>query len=488
MVMSPYLEKDATVGGLKLHYQEWGDANAPTILMLHGFGVSGHMFDEFANLMQDRYRLIALDQRGHGDSDWSDEGDYSRDAFVADVEGFRTALGLDRFILMGHSMGGLNAVAYAVEHAEHVRALVLVDVGPEAAKEGVDNIHRFTQGPDELEFDQFVEMAHRFNQRRSIENIRERMRFRLKPMENGKWTWKFDKRFRQAENGLRIGSELSNDESWQLFRSVTVPTLLVRGADSDVLMQDVADRAVGEMPRARLVIVSKAGHSVPGDNPAEFTEAVRGFLSDVEGGRFQPAPAASAPALEEALERNGGGNRRGSLVPFVAAGVGLVLALAGASYLFRGKKRSQPRGVSGKARAVAGRLHAPARLSAADLEMAQRRAADLAHELAGRSRAGIAHARAATREVDVESARRAALDVLHSLEERSREAPVVAKSALTKAEKMRANATKDARKKKGRPSSMLLRTAMMIAPMLLSGAAKSRKKQKKRGLKRAWRS
>ncbi|MGK2966136.1 MAG: alpha/beta fold hydrolase [Tepidiformaceae bacterium] len=486
--MSPYLEKDATVGGLRLHYQEWGDANAPAILMLHGFGVSGHMFDEFASLTQDRYRLIALDQRGHGDSDWSDDGDYSRDAFVADVEGFRQALGLDRFILMGHSMGGLNAVAYAVEHAEHVRALILVDVGPEASKEGVDNIHRFTQGPDELDFEQFVEMAHKFNQRRSIENIRERMRFRLKPMENGKWTWKFDKRFRQAENGLRIGSELSNDESWQLFRSVAVPTLLVRGADSDVLMPDVADRAVGEMPRARLVVVPKAGHSVPGDNPADFTEAVREFLLDVEGGRFQPAPVATAPALEEALERNGEGRRRGSLIPFVAAGVGLMLAIAGAAYLIRGKKRSEQHGLGGKARAVAGRVHTPSRVSAADLELAQRRAADLAHELAGRSKAGIAHARAATRDVDVESARRAALDVLHSLEERSREAPGVAKSALTKAEKVRAKATKDAKKKKGGPTSMLLRTAMTVAPLVLSRVAKSKKKQKKRGLKRAWRS
>src|SRR6188508_2837367 len=140
MVTAGYLEHNAAVGNLKLSYQEWGNPNAEPILMLHGFGVSGHMFDEFADRMQDRYRLIALDQRGHGDSDWSEEGDYTRNSFVEDVEGFRKALGLDRFILVGHSMGGLNAVTYVNRYPAHVRALVLVDVGPESAKEGVDNI------------------------------------------------------------------------------------------------------------------------------------------------------------------------------------------------------------------------------------------------------------------------------------------------------------------------------------------------------------
>jgi pimeloyl-ACP methyl ester carboxylesterase len=123
MVTTGYLERDVAVDDLKLHYQEWGSTSAPAVLMLHGFGVSGHMFDEFAERMQDQYRLIALDQRGHGDSDWSSDGDYTREAFVADVEGFVAALGLERFILVGHSMGGLNAVSYTVKNPQRVRAL-----------------------------------------------------------------------------------------------------------------------------------------------------------------------------------------------------------------------------------------------------------------------------------------------------------------------------------------------------------------------------
>ncbi|MCC6420580.1 MAG: alpha/beta hydrolase [Gemmataceae bacterium] len=412
VVTTGYLERDAQVGGLKLHYQEWGASEAPVMLMLHGFGVSGHMFDEFAERMQDRYRLVALDQRGHGDSDWSAEGDYSREAFVNDVEGFRLALGLERFVLVGHSMGGLNAVSYAVRHPEQVKALVLVDVGPEAAKEGVDNIVRFTRGPDELEFDEFVEMAYRFNPRRSLENIRERMRHRLRPSESGKWTWKFDRRFREQESGLRVGSELTSDQVWQLYRDVQSPTLLVRGGESDVLTQEVAERAAREMRRARLVTVPGAGHSVPGDNPDGFTAEVASFLDDLETGRFAPAAAAEPPPLEQLLEVHAEAaarRRRPGTLTLVAIGAGLALALAAAGMLAR-RSAQQGRRV-----AVPPVREQPPESRAAELERARQRAAELATELTVLSRERLQQAKSALAEVDLERARVGAFDVVHAL-------------------------------------------------------------------------
>ena len=340
MVTTDYREKTIEANGLKLNYQEWGDAGSPPVVMLHGFGVSGHMFDEFAQRAQGRYRLIALDQRGHGDSEWSEAGDYTRDAFVNDVEAFRAAIGLDRFVLIGHSMGGLNAVSYTVRFPEHVSALVLVDVGPESSKEGVDNIVRFTRGPDELEFEQFVEMAHRFNQRRTMENIRDRMRHRLKQSETGKWTWKFDKRFRQPDSGLRIGGELSNDQTWQLFRDIKVPTLLVRGGESDVLSQDVAERAVREMTRATLRVVPGAGHSVPGDNPDDFTFVVQDFLTALDSPIPQFAGVGEEESLDVLVDRQAAPTKRGKgSVVFIAGGIALVLA-AGA-VLFAGSKNGK---------------------------------------------------------------------------------------------------------------------------------------------------
>jgi len=467
MVTASYLEHDVSVAGLKLHYQEWGESTAPAILMLHGFGVSGHMFDEFAERMQDRYRLIALDQRGHGDSEWSPDGDYSRQAFVDDVEGFRNALGLDRFILVGHSMGGLNAVSYTAAHPSQVRALVLVDVGPEAAKEGVDNIVRFTRGPDELEFEEFVEMAHRFNQRRTIENIRERMRHRLRQSESGKWTWKFDKRFREQDSSLRVGSELSNDEMWQLYRSIPVPVLLVRGGESDVLTPAIAERAAREMQRARLVTVAGAGHSVPGDNPDEFTAVVAEFLEDVDRGRFEPVVAADPPPLQELVtaQRRASSRRGPGTFQLVLLGAGAIIAVAAA--MFVAKKAAAPR--RGRAATRPGRpqSQAQAHASPEGLDAARARAALLVHDLSGVAVRNAERARHLVDEVDFERARAGALDVLHALSDQTAHLPVAA-----------TRAAQDARNKRpalARGTGRLLLRAAKTSPRLIRGGRKQRK-------------
>lgn len=441
MVTTGFLDREVYVHDLKLHYQEWGNPRAPAILMLHGFGVSGHMFDEFGARMEDRYHLIALDQRGHGDSEWSQAGDYSRDAFVSDVEGFRKALGLERFILMGHSMGGLNAVSYAATYPERVRALVLVDVGPEAAKEGVDNIVRFTRGPDELEFEEFVRVTHQFNPRRTVENIRERMRYRLRPLENGKWTWKFDSRFRDPESKLRIGADLGNDETWQLYRSVPGPTLLVRGAESDVLTADVAERAAREMQRARLVVVPGAGHSVPGDNPDDFTAAVAAFLEDIERGAMPDEAAAEPPPLGELVRpvATQGRGRPGSLA-FLLVAAGAIAALAGGVYVARRRgqhrARSSARGATGEGTSRdADRLRRVHAAGGANVEAARRRAADLALDLAAAGRASVARVRARAPEVDVERARAAAHDVLQLLGEHTRGTPAAVRGAVARVDR-----------------------------------------------------
>lgn len=467
-----YTEKDVQVGALKLHYQEWGDPAAPPILMLHGFGVSGHMFDEFAQRAADRYHLIALDQRGHGDSDWSDEGDYTREAFVGDIEGFRQALGIDQFYLVGHSMGGINAVTYAVRNPSRVKALVLVDVGPESAKEGVENIVRFTRGPDMLEFDEFVEMAHRFNPRRSMENIRDRMRHRLKPAENGKWTWKFDSRFREKNGSLRIGSEMSNDETWQLFRSLTTPTLLVRGAESDVLTQDVAERAVREMPNARLALISGAGHSVPGDNPDDFSGAALQFLQDVENGDFHPT-AVEDPTLDELVESNG--HRRPGLIALVAAGAAVVLAAGGVAFFMRRRRREK-----GRREQLLRRSRSVARVpSASELDAVRERMTHLAADLSAMGRVRAAEAIQALREADLAPARERAADLSKTARRRATELAAAAPSVDRK---------KLARR--SRRAAALSRTTgamgLALAGKAISAAMRAQRGRKKRRGRR-WR-
>jgi len=463
--VAPYADHDTKVGGLKLHYQEWGDPKSPPILMLHGFGVSGHMFDEFADRVKDRYRLIALDQRGHGDSEWSEPGDYTREAFVKDVEGFRKALKLDRFILVGHSMGGLNAVSYTAEHPEHVSALILVDVGPEAAKEGVDNIVRFTQGPDELEFEEFVELAHRFNQRRTIENIRERMRHRLKQSESGKYTWKFDKRFRQPDTPLKIGSDLTNDQVWQLYRDITVPTLLVRGAESDVLTPETAERAIREMRRARLRVVPGAGHSVPGDNPDDFSAAVTEFLSDVEQKRFDPEVAVDLPPLEQ-LVTEADRRRKGSAGPgaLIAIAAGAVIAVGIGVWIlktaFGSKKQDEPKASKAKGK----RRGKPEHHSMADdVAATAARMADLATTLGEAGARGASRAATAIKEADLASAVAPVVDAAQPVVAAAE--PAVSK-ALDKARHSKAlEKVRPAKKKRSR-----IGTAMKIARYGYAGA------------------
>ena len=126
---------------------------------------------------------------------------------------------------------------------------------------------RFTRGPDELDFDEFVQNAMRFNTRRTEENIRERMRHRLRPLENGKWTWKFDKRFREGEGAVRSGSELSNDELWTHFRELAPPVLLIRGQQSDILSQEVAERTAGEIGAARSSSSPRPATACPATTP-----------------------------------------------------------------------------------------------------------------------------------------------------------------------------------------------------------------------------
>ena len=480
MVTAGYLEHTVNVGSMKLSYQEWGNPQAQPMIMLHGFGVSGHMFDEFADRMQDRYRLIALDQRGHGDSDWAEDGDYSRDSFVEDLEAFRKELGIERFILVGHSMGGLNAVTYANRYPQRARALVLVDVGPESAKEGVDNIVRFTRGPDELEFEEFVELAHRFNQRRTLENIRERMRHRLKPTENGKFTWKFDKRFRQPESGLRIGSEAGNDDSWSLFRAIRVPTLLIRGAESDVLSQEVADRAATEMNRARLVVIPGAGHSVPGDNPDAFTEAVTEFLGDLERGDFEPAASASQPPLDQLLEEHSAASRRGSsLIFLVCAGAVAVIGIAGASLLVRraGNKRRKQPALLGRASNVVERLPVS---TPVDIEHARERAAEVVNRLGVVGARGRRRARQTLSEIDLDHARAAAHEALVILSEGSRHAPATVRGAVERVDR------KKLKKRSSTAKKLATGLAMVAVKGAVRAAGRSQKKKAKRRLAR-WR-
>lgn len=271
-----YQDRTLTLRGLRFHYLDWGTEGKPPFVCLHGGAQTAHSWDDFAPLMRNDYHVYALDQRGHGDSDWAANGDYSRRTQSEDVAAFVAALGLAPFILAGLSMGGINAITYAAQYPENVRALIIVDVGPEIEARGRENIQSFISQIDELDsFEAFIERAHRFNPRRSLENLRQRLAHNLRQLPSGNWTWKFD----QKRLGAGVRSGLGPAGLWEDVRKIRCPTVTIRGAESDILAPAAAERMQAAIPNSYVAVVPGAGHSVMGDNPAGFAATVQEFLS-----------------------------------------------------------------------------------------------------------------------------------------------------------------------------------------------------------------
>ena len=116
--------------GMRLHYLDWGMAGLRPIVFLHGAALNAHTWDVVCLALRQQYHCHALDQRGHGESAWAKDADYSGEAHRGDIEAFVEHLGLNQFVLVGHSMGGFNAFNYAFQHSHQLAALVLVDAGP----------------------------------------------------------------------------------------------------------------------------------------------------------------------------------------------------------------------------------------------------------------------------------------------------------------------------------------------------------------------
>ena len=135
-------DRELRVGNLRLHYLDWGNEHRPPLVFLHGGALTAHTWDVVCLALRDHYHCLALDQRGHGDSDWAD--DYSHERHCEDIEGFIDQLGIDRTVLVGQSMGGLNSIVYAGRGASGWPPLVIVDVGPELNMAGTKPNRRFS--------------------------------------------------------------------------------------------------------------------------------------------------------------------------------------------------------------------------------------------------------------------------------------------------------------------------------------------------------
>jgi pimeloyl-ACP methyl ester carboxylesterase len=263
--------------GLSLHALEWS-GEGTLLLFLHGFGNSCRVWDDCAPHLAPHYRVIALDQRGHGDSPHDPEQRYEPAAMARDVESVLESLGARRAVLVGHSMGGRVSMEFAGLHPELLAGLVLVDIGPESDPRGIVRISLEVQEQDwtfgsvadyrRVLTRQYPETPPDVLARMAGHWTRERPdgRFELKLDPN------FNLRRGAQPPAERAAAEKRDAERvWDILRKLPCPALVVRGAASDILSPEIADRMVDEaIPDAKLAVVPRAAHSVMLDNPDGF--------------------------------------------------------------------------------------------------------------------------------------------------------------------------------------------------------------------------
>jgi len=265
-------DKFIIANNLNLHYLDWGNLSTAPMVLLHGLCGNAHYWDFFARNMRGDYHILALDQRGHGDSSWAQS--YGPKDYVLDLEAFVAQLGLDNIALIGHSMGGINAIIYAARHPEQVSALIIVDIGPEIAVAGIERMEREQASEPEAfgSEEEAISYMRRIEPRHSEAFIRHQVRYVLRQDERSGLRFKYDR--------VLLGTELRSPQwLWEYVSQVVCPSLLVHGMESDMLATEVAEKVGHNLAFSSVVDIEHAGHSIPGDNPDAFEAAVRIFLS-----------------------------------------------------------------------------------------------------------------------------------------------------------------------------------------------------------------
>ncbi|WP_395968924.1 alpha/beta fold hydrolase [Actinomadura sp. 6N118] len=275
-------DRFTTLNGLRAHYVEWGQPDASPVVLLHGLRSYARTWEPVAAALADRHRLIALDHRGRGDSAWDPAGEYTTEAYVRDLEQFADALGLHRFVLVGHSMGGTNAIVYAARHPERVRLAVIEDIGPgsSASGEGAERIRReLARTP--REFAGLAEARAYWRGVRpgiSAAALDSRVANTVRQAADGRWVWKFDL---DGIARARLDPDPSGQvDLWPHVEALRCPTLVLRGDRSDFLPTAVCAEMATRQPLLTWKEIPGAGHYVHDDNHAGYLATLREFLGE----------------------------------------------------------------------------------------------------------------------------------------------------------------------------------------------------------------
>lgn len=261
---------------LSLHVLQWGRPEATPVIMLHGLRAYAQTWASLAESLGDAYCVYALDQRGRGLSDWAEPASYCTESYVRDLEDLVAHLGLARFMLVGHSLGGSNALEYARQHPGRLIGLVIEDIGPGSSSlgDGAARIRREMQETPNF-FANWTSAEAFWRKSRpglTEAGLASRLAHSMKATDEGV-TWRHDQ-LGIAEARLSI----TPTDLWPAVRGLDCPTLFIRGSRSDFLPGTVLAAMQATNPQVRTLEIAGASHYVHDDQGPVFNAAVAGFL------------------------------------------------------------------------------------------------------------------------------------------------------------------------------------------------------------------
>jgi len=267
----PCSRRFSTQDGPGIHVLDWGGQGPPAVL-LHGGSLTARTWDYVALALRADFRLVALDMRGHGASDWAH--DYSMESFASDVMAVIDGLAIGRTHLVGMSLGGVVACEFALSHPDRTASLVMVDVTSRPVFAATARMRAFMTGfRGAATVDEVVESALAVSPRSDPERLHYRMRALLKRGDDGRLVWKSDRQRLTDYPGVL--NHLAGFEA--RVPNMTAPFLLARGGDSLIISDAAAHDFTARFPDGRWVTIKDAGHNVQEDNPRDLADALRAF-------------------------------------------------------------------------------------------------------------------------------------------------------------------------------------------------------------------
>jgi len=268
------VDRFVTINGLRIHYLDWGAADKQPLIMLHGIGRVAHTFDHIATHFNKNYHVMAVDMRGHGDSDWDPQGAYLVEDYVKDIEGLAGQLHLGNIVIWGNSTGGRVAQVFAGLRPDLVAVVISEDVGPERPREIADSFTSRIQQEDEKGWsseDELLAQLRAGNARTSEEILRAYAHFGSKRRADGRIIWKRDP---------KIANGFVPTELWRFVRQIKSPTIYVLGGRSTIVPAETQEQLRRTLPQVQIVTMPGLGHYPSEENATDFLAIVDRFLAE----------------------------------------------------------------------------------------------------------------------------------------------------------------------------------------------------------------